>query len=425
MTSRPNQMRTQAETALIAAFSEARNGLPGSDVVRGARTRAFDHFHESGLPHRRIEAWHYTDLRALMRTACAPAAGAPALATSGQKIVIRDGVASVPAGSLPAGVSMKALRDVLPGADEALVKSLYPGQGSDDAMVAYNAAMARDGVLIDIAAGITLQEPIEIAYMSSAVAQAEIARSLVRLGAGACASIYETHAGADRVQRNSALVIEIGSGAALTHVFETQEASPELHVASLIADLAEDARFDSFGFVASGAVLRRQIFVQASGERVRIALRGVNLLNGKQHADTTIVVDHAVPHGESRELFKSILDDEATCVFQGKVVVRPHAQKTDGGMKSQALLLSDDAAMYNKPELEIFADDVVCGHGATVGQLNADQLFYLMARGLPRKEAEALLIEGFAREVLDFVADEPLRERLEAALSARLGRRAC
>jgi Fe-S cluster assembly protein SufD len=416
-------MRTQAESDMLAAFAQARDSLPGSDVVRGARTRAFDHFHERGLPHRRIEAWHYTDLRALMRKACAPAVAAPMAATSGVKIVIRDGRASVAAGGLPAGLTITALRDLLPKADEAFVKALYPEQGSDDAMIAYNTALASDGVVIDVAAGVALAQPIELSVVSSAVEQAEVSRSLVRLGAGARASLYEAHGAASGVQRNSALVIELAAGAELNHVFETQETAPELHIASLIADLGEAARLQSFGFVTSGAVLRRQMFVRGSGENARIALRGVNLLNGKQHADTTIVVDHAVPHGESRELFKSILDGEATCVFQGKVVVRPHAQKTDGGMKSQALLLSDDAAMYNKPELEIFADDVVCGHGATVGQLDGDQLFYLMARGLPRKEAEALLIEGFAREALDFVVDEPLRERLETALSGWLGRR--
>ena len=131
-----------------------------------------------------------------------------------------------------------------------------------------------------------------------------------------------------------------------------------------------------------------------------------------------------MPNGESRELFKHIIDDEASGVYQGKVVVRKYAQKTDGGMKSQALLLNDDAAMYNKPELEIFADDVVCGHGATVGQLDEDQLFYLMARGIPRVEAEALMIEGFAREALDFVVNEKVREHLGVQLSNWLARRA-
>jgi Fe-S cluster assembly protein SufD len=206
-------------------------------------------------------------------------------------------------------------------------------------------------------------------------------------------------------------------------VFETRDAQPEVHVSSLIVDIAKEGSFQSFAYVDAGEVLRRQLFVRGAGEYAKIGLRGVSLLKGKQHADTTLVVDHAVPHGESRELFKHIIDGEASGVYQGKVVVRQHAQKTDGGMKSQALLLSDDSAMYNKPELEIFADDVVCGHGATVGQLDEDQLFYLMARGIPRVEAEALMIEGFAREALEFVENEALREQLGQQLSAWLARR--
>jgi Fe-S cluster assembly protein SufD len=141
------------------------------------------------------------------------------------------------------------------------------------------------------------------------------------------------------------------------------------------------------------------------------------LARGRQHVDTTLVVDHARPHGESRERFRNILDGQATGVFQGKIVVRPHAQKTDGAMQSRALLLSDGATMNNKPELEIFADDVQCGHGATCGRLDRDQLFYLMARGVPRREAESLLIEGFANEAFAGLESERLREYLAARVS--------
>ncbi|MBN9447451.1 MAG: SufD family Fe-S cluster assembly protein, partial [Bosea sp.] len=157
-------------------------------------------------------------------------------------------------------------------------------------------------------------------------------------------------------------------------------------------------------------VLRQQSFVRYAGEHSRAALRGINLLRKQEHSDVTLVMDHAAAHGESRELFKNIIEGEATGVFQGKVIVRPHSQKTDGGMKSNALLLNDGATMFNKPELEIFADDVVCGHGATVAQMDAEQLFYLMARGLPRPQAEALVLTAFAGEVTEFVSDEAVRE---------------
>jgi len=149
----------------------------------------------------------------------------------------------------------------------------------------------------------------------------------------------------------------------------------------------------------------------------------VSLLRGRAHADTTIVLNHEAPHGKSRERFRTIVDDAAAGVFQGKVRVAPGAQKTDGAMQSKALLLSEGASMSNKPELEIFADDVVCGHGATCGRLDADQLFYLMARGLPRREAEALLVEGFANEAMDGIADEASREGFATAVAAWLADR--
>ena len=352
-------------------------------------------------------------------------AGVAAAPLSGLRVVIQDGVCTLPTDAPPAGLKLTALRDALANASDALVHALFTDQGADDAMVAFNAAMARDGVLIEIAPGAVIETPIELSFISSGDApHGDISRSLVLVGEGARASILESHAAPAKVQRNSAMIFAVGAGASLAYVFETCAESPELHIATLIADVGQYARFESFAFVSAGEVLRRQAFVRGSGEGAKIALRGINLLKGKQHADTTLVVDHAVPHGESRELFKTILDGAASCVFQGKVLVRPHAQKTDGGMKSQAILLSDDAAMYNKPELEIFADDVVCGHGATVGQLDDDQIFYLMARGLPRVEAEGMIIEGFAREALEFVGDENIRERLGAGLSDWLARRA-
>ncbi len=425
MTTQPVPLRTPAETALADAYVKASAALPGSDAVRGERARAYDRFHEKGLPHRRIEAWHYTDLRALMREAYPVAVGTPLAPASGLRILISDGAASMPTGALPKGIKVSTLRDCLTNGTEAFIKSLFPDQGSDDAMVAFNAAMMRDGVVIDIAEGAEIASPIEIIFTSQDQApHGDVSRVLLRMGARAKATVHEVHSAKGKVQRHSALVAHVGEEAELSHVFETRDAQPEVHVSSLIVDVAARGSFQSFAFVCAGDVLRRQLFVRGSGEYAKIAMRGVSLLKGKQHADTTLVVDHAVPNGESRELFKHIVDDEASGVFQGKVIVRQHAQKTDGGMKSQALLLSGDAAMYNKPELEIFADDVVCGHGATVGQLDENQLFYLMARGIPRVEAEALMIEGFAREALEFIVQDEIREHLEASVAHWLAGRA-
>lgn len=415
MNPRIAQIRTQAETALADFLARAPASAGALAVVR---ENAAKHFADSGLPHRRVEAWHYTDLRNIMREAYAPAIGSgKTYATNANSIAIVDGVCAGLPGAPVRGLRIRALRDVLAGGDEDFIASAFPGMGADDALVALNAGLAQDGVVIEVAPGARIRTPVEIFYLTEAgEPRGEISRSILLAGAGSSVTIVENHGSAARTQRNSALVCRVGEGARVEHLFMTGATPPEMHVASLHVDVAADASFQSFSFVAAGDMLRRQCFVRQSGEHAKIALRGVSLLKGRQHADTTLVIDHAVPHGESRELFKHIVTGGATAVYQGKVLVRPHAQKTNGVMKSQALLLSDDAAMYNKPELEIYADDVVCGHGATVGDLDADQLFYLMTRGLPKPLAEAMLIEAFALEAIEFVAHEELRQRCEMAL---------
>ncbi len=207
----------------------------------------------------------------------------------------------------------------------------------------------------------------------------------------------------------------LGAGAVVEHVRHDATAKDAIVLSTLTAAIAAHASFSSFNCHWGGGFVRHQPFLRYAGENAFAAVRGVSLLNGRQHADTTLTVDHAVPHGTSRELFRSVIDGEATGTFQGKIIVRQDAQKTDGQMASNALLLSDDATMNNKPELEIFADDVVCAHGATCGALNDDQLFYLMARGLPKAEAEALLIEAFCGEAIDEVKGEAVQDMLRAA----------
>ena len=187
---------------------------------------------------------------------------------------------------------------------------------------------------------------------------------------------------------------------------------------------ARKAHLNDFTFTAGGAVTRNQIAVRLNGSDTHAAIRGATLLKDRQHTDNTLVVDHAVGHCESRELFKAVLDDESRSVFQGKIIVQPHAQKTDAKMSTHALLLSEDAEADAKPELEIFADDVVCGHGATAGALDDDLLFYLKARGIPQKEAEALMVEAFIGEAVEAVENEAVREALMDIARAWLKARA-
>jgi Fe-S cluster assembly protein SufD len=238
-------------------------------------------------------------------------------------------------------------------------------------------------------------------------------------------TLVETHEGRDRqdYQVNSVLQLVVGDEAQLDHIKITREGNAAIHVATLLANIGARARFNEVGFTAGGAVVRNQSFVLLAGEGTEANLRGLSLLADRQHADNTLAVDHAVAGCQSREAFKAVVDNEARAVFQGKISVRPQAQQTDAKMMSRALLLSDSAEADCKPELEIFADDVQCGHGATTGTLDDQLKFYLMARGIPEKDAEALLIQAFAAEVLETIAHEGIRDALMDATVAWLGQR--
>ena len=434
-------LKTAAEQALSAQFAAAKAELPGALPVRKLREDAFAGFEVRGLPHRRLETWRYTDLRGLLREArplaetatvsAAVRARVAALPAGGVRLVLVDGV-FVPELStlegLPDGLAVHSLADALVSGRDDLARILSgPGVASTDAGLMLNTALMRDGVFVEIEAGTELAQPLTILSLASGEEERAIFhRSVVLAGAGAKATIVEIgeSVGNAASQINGAIVFETGDESDVQHVRVITRHRPEtVQVQSLLATVGGQAKFESFALVCNAGTLRQQHFVRYAGEHTEIGLRGVSLLGGSEHSDVTLVMDHEVPHGTSRELFKSIIGGEGTGVFQGKVIVRQHAQKTDGGMKSNALLLNDGATMFNKPELEIFADDVVCGHGATVAQIDGEQLFYLMARGLPRPQAEALVLQAFAGEAVEFVQDEALREmvmgEIEAWLAAR------
>ena len=215
--------------------------------------------------------------------------------------------------------------------------------------------------------------------------------------------------------------LKVGDKAALKHVKLQRDGDDALHLSTWLVELGADARYDAFQFSTGAALARNQVYLRFAGEGAAADMSGAFLLRGQQHCDTTLLVEHRVPHCASRELFKGVLDDEARGVFQGKIIVSPGAQKTDGKQMSGALLLSERAEFDSKPELEIFADDVVCGHGSTSGQIDEDLLFYLEARGIPEAQARALLIQAFVGEALEKVEDEALRERSGAASAEWLG----
>ena len=434
---------TKTEVALSDAFAVARDRLPGAGKVAEARQQAFDAYERAGLPHRRIEDWKYTDLRVLMREVLPLAAtpDAASLSRAGaalklhaiegaRRLVLVDGVFAPKlsdVGRLESGLSIRTLRDVLE-ADEAALHAQLLAPDNSDAMVALNSAMMTDGLVIEIADGTALTQPLHIVHVaSSALPAAMFTRSLLKLGKTAGATLVESYIAADGAksyQVHDALVLAIGDGALLDHVRLVEDSRDAFNISSSVVTLGTRAHFNTFGMTSGAGVSRYQAVIAVAGEHSRVETNGVNLLNGRQHADSTLFLDHAVPNCSSREIFRAVVDDRAHSVFQGRIIVRPKAQKTDAKMMTRALLLSDEAEADNKPELEIFADDVTCGHGATTGALDESLLFYLRARGLSEKEAQALLIQAFVGEAIEQIANDHLREMAIATAQRWLEARA-
>jgi Fe-S cluster assembly protein SufD len=266
--------------------------------------------------------------------------------------------------------------------------------------------------MLSIADGSKLARPIQIIHVATTSASI-VTRSHLRLGRAARARLVESYVAADGAkdyQAHDALIVSVGDEAELSLVRLVEDSADAVNVTSGLVSVGAKAKLDLFNMTSGGAVSRFQGFITLGGEGSQLSVNGVNLLKGMQHGDTTLVVDHRVPGCTSREVFRAVVDDRAHSVFQGRIIVRPDAQKTDGKMETRALLLSDEAEADNKPELEIFADDVTCGHGATAGALDENLLFYLRARGLSEKDAQALLIQAFVGEAVEAIADEGLRE---------------
>jgi Fe-S cluster assembly protein SufD len=422
-------------------FALARPRLPGSGKVADARQQAFDTFERTGLPHRRIEDWKYTDLRVLMREvlplAAEPDAEALALAEASlaslamenaHQLVLVDGVFAPTLSNIAgeAHVEVRLLRDVLQNSANDVRADLLNSGAISNPMIWLNAAMVTDGTVITVDAGTAPALPIHIVHVATRSSSAAYTRSFLKVGNAARATLLESFVaaeGAHSYQANDAVIVWLGAGAQLQHVRVMMDAADAVNISSGVFTVGANARLNSFNMVRGGLASRYQGYLTFAGEGAHVETNGVNLLNGRQHADTTLFLDHAVPNCTSREVFRAVVDDRGHSVFQGRIIVRPHAQKTDAKMMTRALLLSDEAEADNKPELEIFADDVTCGHGATTGALDESLLFYLRARGLSEKAAQALLIQAFVGEAIESIVDDNLRELAIAAASRWLAAR--
>ncbi len=438
MTIEPRALETRAETDLAAAWESRRDALPGGAAVAGRRQAAFDAFRKSGLPHRRVEEWKYSDLRARLK-AVAPFAGRLDDAAAGalvdalgdvyagldrHRLVLVDGHFHAGLSDVAAlaaeGAVVRPLAEALAETGEALMD--LPEIAARDAATGLNAVFCADGLELVLADGLALSKPVEIVHALGRERAASTAgRIVIRAGKGASMTVLESFlGGADGTFSNTLTDIRAGDGAKLTVARLQAEAAGTTHVGTAVVTLGAETAVKLIGAGIGSGFARHQSFVAFTGEGSRADLLGITMVRKGQHVDQTLVVDHAVPHCDSRELFKTVVDDGAKGIFQGKIIVRPHAQKTDGQMMTQSLLLSEDSEMALKPELEIFADDVQCAHGATSGQIDEDLLFYLRARGIPEKEARTLLVLAFLAEAVEEIGDEAVIEAFEGRIRAWL-----
>jgi Fe-S cluster assembly protein SufD len=284
---------------------------------------------------------------------------------------------------------------------------------SDEPVAAMNANFATDGLTLSIKAGANIDTPIELVFLVTAADARMIAtRVAVEIGAGASATLIETFMGEGSYLTNSAVSISLGTGARLDRIKFDREAPEAIHLADREVILQGGAILRDFTLTAGGRLNRQNARYTFAGENSDARIAGAYLLGDRQHADTRLVVRHAKPRCTSRETFKCVMDDHARGIFQGKVIVDPGAQKTDGKQSSHALLLAETAEFDAKPELEIFADDVVCGHGATSGDLDHNHLFYLRSRGIPEREAKAMLVAAFVEEAFETIGNDHIRAAL-------------
>mgnify|MGYP000135213055 CR=1 FL=1 len=437
MTADTRIQRTKAEEGVAAVYAGARSMLPGGDSMRVRRNAAFSLFERFGLPHRRVEAWKYTDLRTRMRNAAPLAGPAPAdlLATVAEadpiaaldraQIVIANGVFEAELSDLAGieGVTVEPLSHVL-ATSPSRVGQLF--EDGDDIVMALNTALMQGGAVVTVAAQAQPARPIEIVHLTAGAEPVSVySRTVVVVEEGATVRFLESHRGTAGLayQVNTLTELDVGAFADVTWARLQTESEAAQHLSSFVTRIGEGARLEHAAVNSGAALARWQAFVTIAGRGVRTGFSGATMLSGAEHSDTTLVMTHDQPHGTSREMFKAAIDDRATGAFQGKIIVSPGAQKTDARMMAKALLLTDEGEFASKPELEIFADDVQCGHGATSGRIDADELFYLMARGIPQPAAEQLLIEAFLSEALDTIGDEAINSALGGVISGWLARR--
>ena len=408
-------MRQGADN-FLARYEGLRGQLPGDAAVRDEAAALF---REAGLPGVRNEAWKYTSLRPMAEMPFREPLTSVATETvpeipqfDGPRLVFIDGRLRQDLCRMPDQVSFTTF------AEQSDFGTL--ARPEREAVVALNTMLAEDGAILQVAAGVDAGTLVlvNLALETEGRSIAFHPRHAIHLEEGAKLTLIEVAMGRGRYLHNPVTEISVASGATLAHVRLQDESLEAFHLATIYAEIQSGGFYDAFTLTVGARVSRAEFHARLVGPDAVAHLNAAQLLGGVQHGDVTTVIAHDAPRCSSRQAVKNVLNGRSRGVFQGRIEVDRIAQKTDGYQMSQALLLSPDAEIDCKPELQIFADDVKCSHGATIGELDADQLFYLRARGIPDSEARSLLVRAFLADALDAVTNEPARAFLDGVVEA-------
>ncbi|MFB3920726.1 MAG: Fe-S cluster assembly protein SufD [Terriglobia bacterium] len=434
----------------------------GPAWLNQVRKEAIERFADLGFPTTRLEAWKFTSVAPIAGMAFQPAPRAADASTAEglktlchfdldcSRLVFVNGHFSAEFSSLaglPKGIHVGSLAGALSNGAPQLEQHLARhADFQDHAFVALNTAFMEDGAFIEIANGLVFERPIYLLYVSTAAEGSEPAvsfpRTLILAGRESQATFIEGHIGLDdapsfralgrarvpQISRggvyftNAVTEIVAGENAVVEYAKFQQEGHESFHIATVQVRQERASSVSTRNFTFGGALVREDLNIVLAGEGANAHLDGLYITLGRQHVDHHTTIDHAQPHCDSRELYKGVLEDRSSAVFNGRIIVRKDAQKTDSKQSNKNLLLSEEAVINTKPQLEIFADDVKCTHGATIGQVDQEAIFYLRSRGIGRDEARNLLTYAFANEVIDRVKHGPMRDRLREALFMRMGR---
>lgn len=414
--------------------------LDGPEWLKDLRTKSMKRFLELGIPTPRQEPWRFTNLKPLREIGFRMTDNGIDLGTLDRlaelpftglgypKLVFLNGeyIPEASAGTFPEGLLVQPISEVIRQNGSLLKNNLGKYLDSqEEAFTSLNTALFKDGALVRIAPGAVVQDPIQLLFITSADEGFPVLsapRVLILSGENSQASVIESHIGIGKGQYLTIPVTEVfaGENSVVDHYRVQLESDTGFHIGSFSGIEEANTNLSTMNLSLSGQIIRTDTAVKLDGEGGWAELDGLFLTNGEHHVDNYTTIHHAKPHCDSREHYKGILSDRSKGVFRGRIIVAKDAQKTDSKQTNNNLLLSDDASINTKPQLEIYADDVKCTHGATIGQLDEKAIFYLRARGISKSVAYSMLIYAFAGEICQRIKAEELKQEMNKYLFSRL-----